>query len=96
MTTAIATVNPVSTDHHPTDHRIVSRQQWLAERKALLEREKELTHLHDQIARERRALPWVRMDKDYVFDTPQGPRRLADFFDGRRQLVLQHFMLAPG
>ena len=96
MTTAIATVNPVSTDHRPTDHRIVSRQQWLAERKALLEREKELTHLRDQIARERRALPWVRMDKDYVFDTPQGPRRLADLFDGRRQLVMQHFMLAPG
>ena len=96
MTTAIATVNPVSTDHRPTDHRIVSHQQWLAERKALLEREKELTHLRDQIARERRALPWVRMDKDYVFDTPQGPRRLADLFDGRHQLVLQHFMLPPG
>jgi predicted dithiol-disulfide oxidoreductase (DUF899 family) len=96
MTTAIATVNPVSTDHRPTDHRIVSPQQWLAERKALLEREKELTRLHDQSARERRALPWVRMDKDYVFETPQGPRRLADLFDGRHQLVMQHFMLPPG
>ena len=96
MTTAIATVNPVSADHQPTDHRIVSHQQWLAERKALLEREKELTRLHDQIARERRALPWVRMEKDYVFETPQGPRRLADLFDGRHQLVMQHFMLPPG
>jgi predicted dithiol-disulfide oxidoreductase (DUF899 family) len=96
MTTPIATVNPVSADHRPTGHRIVSHQQWLAERKALLEREKELTRLHDQIARERRALPWVRMDKDYVFDTPQGPRRLADLFDGRHQLVMQHFMLPPG
>ena len=96
MTTAIATVNPVSTDHRPTGHRIVSHQQWLAERKALLEREKELTRLRDQIARERRALPWVRMDKDYVFETPQGPRRLADLFDGRHQLVMQHFMLPPG
>ena len=80
----------------PVDRRIVSRDQWLAERRKLLAREKELTHLGDQIAAERRALPWVRMDKDYVFDTPQGPRRLADFFDGRHQLVLQHFMLAPG
>ena len=78
------------------NHPVVSHQQWLAERKALLAREKELTHLRDQIARERRALPWVRMDKDYVFDTPQGPRRLADFFDGRRQLVMQHFMLGEG
>ena len=80
---------------HP-NHPVVSQNQWLAARKALLAREKELTHLRDQIAAERRALPWVRIDKDYVFDTPQGPRRLADFFDGRRQLVVQHFMLGEG
>ncbi|MPZ34715.1 MAG: DUF899 domain-containing protein [Rhodospirillales bacterium] len=96
MTTAIANVNHTPTDHLPMDHRIVSRQQWLAERKALQAREKELTRLGDEIARERRALPWVRMDKDYVFDTPQGRRPLADLFDGRRQLLMQHFMLAPG
>jgi len=78
------------------NHPVVSRQQWLARRKALLAREKELTHLGDQIARERRALPWVRMDKDYVFASPQGPRSLADLFGDRRQLLMQHFMLAPG
>lgn len=77
-------------------HRVVSRDVWVAERKALLAREKELTHLHDQIARERRALPWVRVEKTYVFDTLQGPRTLADLFEGRRQLLVQHFMFAPG
>jgi predicted dithiol-disulfide oxidoreductase (DUF899 family) len=75
---------------------VVTREQWIAERKALLAREKELTRLSDQIARERRALPWVRIDKDYVFDAPEGQRTLADLFDGRRQLMVQHFMLAPG
>jgi predicted dithiol-disulfide oxidoreductase (DUF899 family) len=95
MTTA-TNPNRTAIDQRPADHRIVSRQQWLAERKALLGREKELTHLGDQIARERRALPWVRMDKDYVFDTLQGRRSLADLFDGHRQLLVQHFMLAPG
>jgi predicted dithiol-disulfide oxidoreductase (DUF899 family) len=78
------------------NHPVVSRQQWLAARKALLAREKELTHLGDQIARERRALPWVRMDKDYVFQSAEGPRSLADLFGNRHQLVMQHFMLAPG
>jgi len=94
MTTANANISTVN--HPPVNHPVVSRQQWLAERKALLAREKELTRLGDQIARERRALSWVRMDKDYVFDTPQGPRSLADLFDGRRQLLVQHFMLVPG
>jgi predicted dithiol-disulfide oxidoreductase (DUF899 family) len=78
------------------DHPIVSRDQWIAERKTLLAREKELTRLRDQIARERRALPWVRIEKDYVFDAPEGPRTLAQLFDGRRQLLVQHFMFAPG
>ena len=75
---------------------IVTRDKWLTKRKALLQRERELTHLRDEIARERQALPWVRVEKDYVFDTPQGPRRLADLFEGRGQLVVQHFMLGPG
>ena len=83
-------------DRSVSDHPIVSRNQWLAERKKLLAREKELTRLGDQIARERRALPWVRMEKKCVFDTPAGRRPLADLFDGRHQLVMQHFMLAPG
>ena len=77
-------------------HRVVTREQWVAERKALLAREKELTHLRDQIAGERRELPWVRIDKPYVFDTPEGRRTLAELFDGRRQLLVQHFMFAPG
>ena len=77
-------------------HRVVTRNEWIAERKSLLAREKELTRLRDQIALERRALPWVRMEKDYVFDTPAGPRRLAELFQGRRQVLVQHFMLGPG
>lgn len=75
---------------------IVSRERWLAERRNLLVREKELTHLRDRIAQERRALPWVRVDKDYVFESPAGRRTLSDLFEGRRQLLVQHFMLGPG
>ena len=78
------------------NHPVASREDWLAQRRALLAREKELTHLGDQIARERRALPWVRLDKTYTFDTPAGRRTLAELFDGRRQLMVQHFMLGPG
>lgn len=78
------------------NHPVVSRSRWIAQRKALLAHEKELTHLADQIARERRALPWVRLEKNYVFETLQGPRALAELFEGRRQLLVQHFMFAPG
>jgi predicted dithiol-disulfide oxidoreductase (DUF899 family) len=78
------------------NHPVVSGEQWLAERKKLLAREKELTRLRDQIARERRALPWMRIEKNYVFDTPEGLRTLAELFEGRRQLLVQHFMLGPG
>jgi predicted dithiol-disulfide oxidoreductase (DUF899 family) len=77
-------------------HRVVSRDAWIAERRELLAREKELTRLRDRIAGERRALPWVRIDKSYVFDAPEGRRTLAELFDGRRQLLVQHFMFAPG
>ena len=89
MTTAISAKNIEK-------HSVVTDDKWLAERMKLFAREKELTHLHDEIARERRALPWRRIEKDYVFDTPQGPRKLADLFAGRRQLLVQHFMLGPG
>ena len=68
----------------------------MQERKALLAREKELTRLHDEIAHERRALPWVRLDKAYGFDTPEGRRTLADLFARCRQLLMQPFMFAPG
>ena len=75
---------------------ITDREQWLDQRLALLEREKELGRLSDELAEARRALPWVRMEKRYVFDTPEGPRTLADLFDDRPQLLVQHFMLGPG
>ena len=78
------------------NHQVVSKDRWIAERTKLLAREKELTRLRDQIARERRVLPWVRIEKNYVFDTPEGRRTLAELFEGRRQLLVQHFMLGPG
>ncbi|RXZ36555.1 DUF899 domain-containing protein [Oxalobacteraceae bacterium CAVE-383] len=78
------------------NHPVVSGEQWLRERRALLAREKELMHLQDQVARERRELPWERVEKNYVFDTPDGHRTLADLFDGRSQLLVQHFMFVPG
>lgn len=97
-TAAINTSSTNSTlaETNAVDHPVVSGDRWLAARKTLLAREKELTRLQDQIARERRALPWVRVDKDYAFDTLEGPRSLADLFEGRSQLLVQHFMFAPG
>ncbi|MFK4810854.1 DUF899 domain-containing protein [Devosia sp. ZW T5_3] len=77
-------------------HMVVSHDDWLAARRDFLKAEKELTHLRDKLARERLALPWERMDKDYVFDTLAGPRSLAELFEGRSQLLVQHFMFAPG
>lgn len=76
--------------------KIVSRQDWLAARKALLAKEKEMTHLRDKLSAERRELPWVKVEKNYVFDTPRGKRSLAELFEGRSQLIVKHFMLAPG
>jgi predicted dithiol-disulfide oxidoreductase (DUF899 family) len=89
-------MNTTMAEAATVNHPVVSLERWVAERKALLAREKELTRLHDQIARERRALPWVQIEKDYVFDTPEGWRTLSDLFEGRRQLLVQHFMLGPG
>ena len=79
-----------------TDHKIGTHEEWLMARRDLLAAEKDLTRRSDEVARLRRALPWVRIDKTYTFDTPVGRRTLADLFDGRRQLLVQHFMLAPG
>jgi predicted dithiol-disulfide oxidoreductase (DUF899 family) len=76
--------------------KLVSPEEWVATRKALLAKEKEFTHGQEQLAAERRALPWVKVAKNYVFDTPDGPKALGALFDGRSQLVVQHFMLAPG
>ena len=85
-----------TTDIAITGHQIVSREEWTATRKALLRKEKELTRLRDQLAAERRALPRVKIEKDYVFDAPKGKVTLRDLFDGRSQLFIKHFMLAPG
>jgi predicted dithiol-disulfide oxidoreductase (DUF899 family) len=72
-----------------------TREEWLAARVDLLEREKELTRLSDDVARQRRELPWVPVEKEYVFETPDGPKTLADLFDGRSQLLVYHFMHGP-
>ena len=77
-------------------HPVVSEPEWLEARKALLAREKELVHLRDTINSERLALPWVRVDKEYLFDTSAGQKSLAELFDGRSQLIVYHFMLGPG
>lgn len=77
-------------------HTIVSQDKWLEARRDLLAAEKDLTRRSDQLAQLRRQLPWVKVEKDYVFEGPDGHQRLSDLFAGRRQLMVQHFMLAPG
>lgn len=76
--------------------KVVSEAEWLVARKDLLTREKELTRLRDEVSRHRRELPWVKVNKEYVFDGPNGKESLADLFDGRSQLIVYHFMLGPG
>jgi predicted dithiol-disulfide oxidoreductase (DUF899 family) len=78
-----------------TEHRIGTQEEWDAERGALLQEEKELTRRGDELARKRRELPWVRVDKDYRFETEGGTKRLPDLFDGRSQLLVYHFMFGP-
>jgi len=78
-----------------TDHKIVGRQEWEAAREALLQREKEHTRVADELARQRRALPWVAVEKQYRFDTDDGTQTLAELFDGRSQLMFYHFMFGP-
>ena len=78
-----------------TDHSIATRDEWLTARLDLLKAEKELTRLNDELAEKRRALPWVRLDKEYVFDTDDGEATLPDLFHGRSQLLVYHFMYAP-
>ena len=76
-------------------HAVVSREEWLEARRALLLKEKEETRLRDRNRAEREALPWVRVDRDYSFDTPEGQKSLSDLFAGRSQLVVYHFMFGP-
>jgi predicted dithiol-disulfide oxidoreductase (DUF899 family) len=78
-----------------TKHKVLSREKWLAARKALLVKEKAFTRLRDRLSRQRRALPWVKVDMNYVFDGPTGRETLSDLFDDRSQLIVYHFMFAP-
>jgi predicted dithiol-disulfide oxidoreductase (DUF899 family) len=77
------------------EHRVGTQEEWQAERDELLAKEKELTRRSDELAEERRQLPWVQVEKDYSFETADGTRSLADLFDGRSQLVVYHFMFGP-
>ncbi|WEX11236.1 thioredoxin family protein [Chelativorans sp. AA-79] len=76
-------------------HRTVSRAEWIEARKTLLAKEKQASRLRDEIGEARRALPWVKIEKNYVFDAPDGERTLAELFEGRSQLIVQHFMFPP-
>src|SRR3954451_4089559 len=78
-----------------TQHKVGTRAEWLAARVELLERGKELTRRSDELARQRQELPWVLVDTEYVFETEDGPKSLAELFDGRSQLLAFHFMLGP-
>ncbi|WP_439814158.1 DUF899 domain-containing protein [Zavarzinia sp. CC-PAN008] len=78
------------------EHAVVSREEWLAARRSLLERERAFDRQRDEMSAARRALPWVEVTKPYVFDGPEGPVSLADLFGGRSQLFIKHFMMGPG
>jgi len=78
-----------------TGHKVVSQQEWLDARLALMAKEKALTKQHDALARERQQLPWVRVEKEYVFDSPEGKKTLADLFGDKSQLMIYHFMFGP-
>ena len=77
-------------------HPVVSHAEWLAARKEFLKKEKEFTHLRDELSRQRRKLPWEKVEKDYVFEGPGGKQSLGDLFAGRSQLIIYHFMFGPG
>ncbi|HJU59625.1 MAG TPA: thioredoxin family protein [Nitrososphaeraceae archaeon] len=77
------------------NHRVVSKNEWIEARKVLLKKEKEFTVLRDQLSKQRRDLPWVAVDKEYVFDGPNGKETLSELFDGKSQLIVYHFMYDP-
>jgi predicted dithiol-disulfide oxidoreductase (DUF899 family) len=77
-------------------HKVVSHDEWIAARKAYLVEEKAFSRARDALARKRRELPWEKVEKNYVFNTPQGKRSLADLFGGKSQLIIYHFMFGPG
>jgi predicted dithiol-disulfide oxidoreductase (DUF899 family) len=78
------------------NHQVVSRDAWIDARRAFLAKEKEVSRLNDELSRRRRELPWVKVDKNYTFDTPARKKTLADLFAGRSQLIVYHFMFGPG
>jgi len=78
-----------------TEHRIGTQEEWQAERDELLAEEKKLTHRNDELTKKRQDLPWVPIDKEYVFETDDGTKSLAELFDGRSQLLVYHFMFGP-
>jgi predicted dithiol-disulfide oxidoreductase (DUF899 family) len=77
------------------DHKIVSESEWVEARKALLKKEKEFTILRDHLSQQRRDLPWVAVNKEYVFEGPNGNQTLSELFDGKSQLIVYHFMFDP-
>jgi predicted dithiol-disulfide oxidoreductase (DUF899 family) len=85
----------VATDDSISGHRIVTQEEWTTARKELLKKEKELTRLNDELSRQRRKLPWVKVDKSYVFEGTEGKIWLTDLFEGKSQLIIYHFMFAP-
>jgi len=97
----MATMNATSLNGPTTNNKreagkVVTPAEWLAARKELLRKEKEFTRLRDELSRQRRALPWEKVEKQYVFDGPRGKQTLADLFGGRSQLMVYHFMFGPG
>jgi predicted dithiol-disulfide oxidoreductase (DUF899 family) len=92
----IETMEPETDTSEMNLSKVVSEAEWLVARKDLLTREKELTRLRDEVTRHRRELPWVKIEKEYIFDGPNGRKTLADLFEGRSQLIVYHFMLGPG
>ena len=83
---------PPTIENHP----VVTREQWLEASRELLRKEKELTRFRDKVSRLRRELPWVRVEKEYTFDSPEGPATLSDLFGDKSQLIVYHFMYGPG
>ena len=77
-------------------HEVVNAEKWQAARVELLKKEKELTRMCDEISKQRRELPWEKIEKKYVFDGPKGKQTLADLFESKSQLIVYHFMLGPG
>jgi predicted dithiol-disulfide oxidoreductase (DUF899 family) len=77
------------------NHKVISREEWLDARRELLAKEKEFTRLRDQLSQARRELPWVKIEKDYLFEGPNGKETLSDLFEGRSQLIIYHFMYGP-